>query len=101
MGKSLKRASLLLLTIMLLSFLSGCEKKELDPNETEVMKLYLTPVPTPTEAPKVNNPAAVITQGAITYVNEYINNGIYVPDRSIEDNQNSEEDVQSYEDSGY
>lgn len=56
--------------------MSGCGgKKEADPETQEVIKISVTPEPTPTEAPEVTNPDAVTTSGNVTMVNGYTKNG--------------------------
>lgn len=78
--KSTVRWTAILLLFVLSAAASGCDKKEKDPTETSVLKISLTPEATPTEAPEFTDPKAVITNGSITMVNEYLNDGTYTPE---------------------
>ncbi len=58
-----------------LSFLAGCgcgKKKETDAASQEVLKITITPEPSPTTAPEELDKAAVVTNGNMTMVNEYL-----------------------------
>ena len=51
----------------------GCGKaKEKDAMTEEVMKITITPEPTATPVPEQVNPDAVVTNGNVTMVNEYL-----------------------------
>ena len=59
--------------VMFACMLGGCGKKaEPDKNSTQVMKLSITPEPTPTPEPETINKDAVVTNGNMTMVNEYL-----------------------------
>ena len=51
--------------------LTGC-KKEKDPEGQQVMEITITPEPSPTPEPSEINPDAVVTNGNLTMVNEYL-----------------------------
>lgn len=72
--KKYNRALALLLTAVLFSTagLTGCGKKETDPNATEVMKLNIALSPSPAPEPEAPLPEAVTTKGTVTMVNEYL-----------------------------
>lgn len=55
------------------SLVSGCGcGKEKDPEGQQVLEITITPEPTPTPDPSEINPDAVVTNGNITMVNEYL-----------------------------
>ena len=57
----------------LLLAVSGCgEKKEKDPTREEIIKISITPMPSPTPAPAERAPEAVVTEGNLTMVNEFL-----------------------------
>ncbi|MDO4272796.1 MAG: hypothetical protein Q4D16_03930 [Eubacteriales bacterium] len=56
-------------------FISGCgcgKKKEPDAQSQQVLKITITPSVAPTKAPDEMNPEAVVTNGNMTMVNEYL-----------------------------
>lgn len=53
----------------------GCGKKNTDPETQEVLKISITPEPSPTAAPETVNSDAVVTNGGITMVNSYLSGG--------------------------
>ena len=74
------RGILMMVSILCVCTLfSGCGKeKETDAASTQVLEITITPAVTPTPAPGEVNPDAVITNGNLTMVNEYLageNNG--------------------------
>lgn len=55
------------------TLLAGCGcGKEKDPAEQQVLKITVTPEPTATPVPEEVNPDAVVTNGGVTMVNEYL-----------------------------
>lgn len=63
------------LTLLILSFslLSGCgQKKEKDAAAQQVLKITITPSVAPTKAPSEVSKDAVVTNGNLTMVNEYL-----------------------------
>lgn len=73
-----KTRSRLLLTgavFLMCILLAGCgcgKKKAVDPETEEVIKISITPEPTPTTAPEQVNSAAVVSSGGVTMVNSYL-----------------------------
>lgn len=73
-----KTRSRLLLTgaVLLMCTLLACcgcgKKKAVDPETEEVIKISITPEPTPTTAPEQVNSAAVVSSGGVTMVNSYL-----------------------------
>lgn len=64
-----------LLVTLAVSLFCGCgEKKEEDPTKSSVMKITITPQPSPTPQPMEIMPEAVVTEGNLTMVNEYLIN---------------------------
>lgn len=74
----MKRANVCVTAVVLLlicSFLTGCgcgTKKERDKTAEEVVRISITPEVTPTPVPEQVNPDAVVTNGGITMVNQYL-----------------------------
>lgn len=66
----------LAVTMLVLTGTTGCGKKEVDPNGSEIMKLQFTPEPTPTPVPEDASPEAVTSKGSVTMVNEYLDKKI-------------------------
>lgn len=60
--------------LLLCVFLSGCGcgKKKKDPAAEQVLKISITPEPSPTPKPEELDQDAVVTNGNITMVNEYL-----------------------------
>lgn len=60
--------------LMFCAFLPGCGcgKKKKDPAAEQVLKISITPEPSPTPKPEEVNQDAVVTNGNITMVNEYL-----------------------------
>lgn len=55
------------------SLTSGCGcGKEQDPEAEKVLEITITPEPTPTPDPLEMDPGAVVTNGNLTMVNEYL-----------------------------
>ena len=55
---------------------TGCgKKKEIDAASTQVLEITITPEATPTPAPQEINSDAVVTNGNMTMVNEYLAGG--------------------------
>lgn len=50
----------------------GCGKKKTDPSAEQVLKISITPEPTPTLAPDTVNASAVTTSGDVSMVNLYV-----------------------------
>lgn len=73
--RKLKKKSLLVLGLLFACvMLSGCTGREKSAEETEVLKITITPEATPTPEPEAVNPDAVVTNGNMTMVNEYMVN---------------------------
>lgn len=73
--KYINRKKFIVLTLFVLSFslLSGCgKKKDKDAAAQQVLKITITPSVTPTKAPSEVNKDAVVTNGNLTMVNEYL-----------------------------
>lgn len=72
-GKKMKKITVLSV-LFLCVFLSGCGcgKKKKDPAGEQVLKISITPEPSPTPKPEEVNQDAVVTNGNITMVNEYL-----------------------------
>ena len=67
------RKCLLAAVLLSCSLFSGCGcAKEKDPESQQVMEITITPEPTPTPDPMEINPDAVVTNGNMTMVNEYL-----------------------------
>ena len=61
----------------LLMMLPGCGKEEeVDLTKQEIIKISITPMPSPTPAPSEIAPEAVVTEGNLTMVNEYLASNI-------------------------
>lgn len=78
MKKSYGKILSLTAFLLAVSLLSGCgcgKKKEPDPEGQQVMKLTIAPEATPTPDPMEVNPDAVVTNGNVTMVNEYLAGG--------------------------
>ena len=71
----MKKIGIIFLACMLM-ILPGCGEKEKDPTKEEIIKISITPMPSPTPAPSELAPAAVVTEGNLTMVNEYLANNI-------------------------
>ena len=77
-GKKMKIITAKKITVLsvliLCVFLSGCGcgKKKKDPAAEQVLKNSITPEPSPTPKPEEVNQDAVVTNGNITMVNEYL-----------------------------
>lgn len=77
-GKKMKIITAKKITVLsvliLCVFLSGCGcgKKKKDPAAEQVLKISITPEPSPTPKPEEVNQDAVVTNGNITMVNEYL-----------------------------
>lgn len=73
--RKIKGMSVLLL-IAVVGLICGCgSEKEQDPTKSGVVKISITPQPSPTPAPSELAPEAVVTEGNLTMVNEYLANG--------------------------
>lgn len=75
MKKSCGKVLLLMTLLLSSSLLSGCgcgKKKEPDPETQQVLKISIAPEVTPTPNPAEVNPDAVVTNGNVTMVNEYL-----------------------------
>ncbi|MDC7289802.1 hypothetical protein NXH76_18585 [Blautia schinkii] len=75
--KYINRKKLIFITIFVLSIslLSGCgcgKKKDEDAAAQQVLKITITPAVTPTKAPSEVSKDAVVTNGNLTMVNEYL-----------------------------
>lgn len=98
-----KRHLFLILSILAAVSLTGCGKKEKDPNASEVMKLQLTPEATPTPVPEDADPKAVSSKGSVKMVNEYLDQKLKEEVRAAEeeaakDGEDAEEQDESNED---
>lgn len=75
MKKSSRKLLCLLLLLSVCSLLYGCgcgKKKETDPEAQQVLKISIAPEADPTPDPVEVNPEAVVTNGNVTMVNEYL-----------------------------
>ena len=71
-ARKVRAAGIFCLTACLLTG-CGCGKaKEKDAMTEEVIKITITPEPTATPVPEQVNPDAVVTNGNVTMVNEYL-----------------------------
>ena len=71
-ARKVMAAGIFCLTAFLLTG-CGCGKaKEKDAMTEEVIKITITPEPTATPVPEQVNPDAVVTNGNVTMVNEYL-----------------------------
>lgn len=78
MKKSCGKILSLTVLLLLACIFSGCgcgKKKEADPEGQQVLKLTIAPEATPTPDPMEVNPDAVVTNGNVTMVNEYLAGG--------------------------
>lgn len=76
-GQRMKRKlGMIVLSVTLAAgMLCGCgREKEEDPAKSSVMKITITPQPSPTPKPSEIMPEAVVTEGNLTMVNEYLIN---------------------------
>ena len=77
-GKKMKKITAKKITVLSVLFLCvflsgcGCGKKKKDPAGEQVLKISITPEPSPTPKPEEVNQDAVVTNGNITMVNEYL-----------------------------
>lgn len=77
-GKKMKKIRAKKITVLSVLFLCvflsgcGCGKKKKDPAGEQVLKISITPEPSPTPKPEEVNQDAVVTNGNITMVNEYL-----------------------------
>ena len=70
--KNIMAAVILGMAVFLLAG-CGCGKaKEQDAMTQEVMKITITPEPTATPVPEQVNPDAIVTEGNVTMINEYL-----------------------------
>lgn len=69
-GKRLAVISVLALCVFLSG--CGCGKKKKDPASERVLKISITPEPSPTQKPDETDKEAVVTKDGITMVNEYL-----------------------------
>lgn len=61
--------------LLVCGLLSGCgcgKKNGADESGEKVLQITITPEPSPTMSPEEANPDAVVTNGNITMVNEYL-----------------------------
>lgn len=78
MNRGYRKAAFLLILVLSACHFSGCgcgKKKEPDPESQQVLKLTIAPEATPTPDPVELNPDAVVTNGNVTMVNEYLAGG--------------------------
>ncbi len=77
-GKKMKKITAKKITVLSVLFLCvflsgcGCGKKKKDPAGEQVLKISITPEPSSTPKPEEVNQDAVVTNGNITMVNEYL-----------------------------
>ena len=72
MRKEIRKGWSLAMLAVFCAFVGGCGNKEQDETAMQVMKITITPEPTPTTAPREINPDAVGENGGITMVNQYV-----------------------------
>ena len=72
MRKETKKGWILAVLAAVCVSAGGCGKKVQDEEAMQVMKITITPEPTPTTAPKEINPDAVGENGGITMINQYV-----------------------------
>ena len=73
--KKIVIAACVIILLILCMFIRSCAcgpKKEIDPASEQVLPLTMAPEATPTPAPEEIDPAAVVSNGGITMVNEYL-----------------------------
>lgn len=68
--RKIAAVSMLLLCVFLAG--CGCGKKKKDPASEQVLKITITPEPTVTPKPEELDQSAVVKNGNITMVNEYL-----------------------------
>lgn len=70
-----RRSGIVLCMLVFCALLSGCgcgKKSEKDPAQEQVLEITITPAVTPTLSPSEIDPDAVVTNGSVTMVNEYL-----------------------------
>ena len=74
MKKYTKKKLAVISVLMLCAFLSGCGcgKKKKDPASEQVLKISITPEPSPTQKPDEIDKDTVVTKDGVTMVNEYL-----------------------------
>lgn len=72
MKKYTKKKLAVISVLMLCAFLSGCGKKKKDPASEQVLKISITPEPSPTQKPDEIDKDAVVTKDGVIMVNEYL-----------------------------
>ena len=71
---NIRKLTAVTLAVLLCTALAGCGcgKKKTDPASEQVLKISITPVPSPTPAAEEIDPEAVVTNGNLTMVNSYL-----------------------------
>lgn len=71
---NIRKLTAVTLAVLLCTALAGCGcgKKKTDPASEQVLKISITPEPSPTLAPEEIDPEAVVTNGNLTMVNSYL-----------------------------
>lgn len=72
MRKEIRKGWILAMVAVFCTFAGGCGSKEQDEAAMQVMKITITPEPTPTAAPKEINPDAVGENGGVSMINQYV-----------------------------
>lgn len=107
MKKNTTRKLTVVSLLLLCVFMSGCGcgKKKKDPATQQVLKISITPEPSPSPEPDKMDQNAVVKNGNITMVNEYLVNRGQAEDketdsRADENSENPEPETDNGSDTG-
>ena len=105
-ARQLVVVSVLLLCVVMAG--CGCGKKKKDPATQQVLKISITPEPSPSPEPDKMDQNAVVKNGNITMVNEYLVNRGQAEDKetdsrtdkNFENSENPEQETDSGSETG-
>ena len=106
MKKNTVRKLVVVSVLLLCVFMAGCGcgKKKKDPATQQVLKISITPEPSPAPEPDKMDQKAVVKNGNITMVNEYLVNGDKADDKETDsktgDNSENAESPEPETDNG-